>query len=140
MMLLEPKELELDGKTFILSKFPAVAGREIITQYVPTAMPKAGDYQSNETIMLKLMAYVAVRDPASGVETRLQTRALVDNHVGSWETLMRLEVAMMEYNCSFFADGRASAFFEGIAQKAPQFLQQTLTPLLQQLWQKAKQT
>lgn len=63
--MLEPIEKEIplpDGgtKTFILSKFPAIAGREIVTQYPTTGAPKIGDYKTNEALMLKLMAYVAV--------------------------------------------------------------------------------
>ena len=33
--MIEPKEFEVNGKTFILSKFPAVQGREIVAKYPP---------------------------------------------------------------------------------------------------------
>lgn len=137
MSLLYPKEVEVNGKTFILSKFPAVAGREIVTQYPLTAIPKIGEYKSNETIMLKLMGYVAVK--AGDGMIRLTTRELIDNHVPDWETLAQLEIGMIEYNCSFFGDGRASAFFEGFALKVKAFLTQTLTDSLAQSSQAGKQ-
>lgn len=143
MPLLEPKEITIktqkgEDKTFIISKFPAVAGREIVAKYPLSAMPKLGEYQVNEETMLKLMAYVAVpRD--SGEPLQLTTRALVDNHVPDWETLAKIEVEMMGYNCSFFGDGRASNLFEGIAQKLPALITKILTDSLQQLSAKNKQ-
>jgi len=141
--LLKPKEVtltDLDGgqHTYIISRLPATVGREIITQYPISAMPKVGDYRVNETVMLKLMAHVAVVKSDGGVLV-LSTQALVDNHVPDWETLARLEMAMMEYNVSFFANGRALTFFEGIAQKAQQLISQTLTASSAQSSQAGKQ-
>ena len=142
-MLIEPKPTTFetpDGKivSFILSKFPAVAGREIVAKYPVSALPKIGDYAVSEETMLKLMTYVAV-DNGTDTPQRLTTRALVDNHVGSWEVLAKIEIAMMEYNCSFFGNGRASTFFDGIAQRLPQLIMQTLTTLSAQSSQKDKQ-
>lgn len=131
--MIQPKEITIetqDGKSraFVLSKFPAIQGREIIAKYPLSAMPKLGDYEVNEETMLKLMSFVAV-PRETGEPLRLTTRALVDNHVGDWETLARVEMAMMEYNCSFFGNGRASTFFEVIAQKAQALISRTLTDL-----------
>lgn len=143
MPLLEPKQIVIktqkgEDKTFIISKFPAVAGREIVAKYPLSAMPKLGEYQVNEETMLKLMAYVAV--PRDGGEPlQLTTRALVDNHVPDWETLAKIEIEAMGYNCSFFGDGRASNLFEGIAQKLPALITKILTDSLQQLSAKSKQ-
>jgi hypothetical protein len=139
--MIEPKPISIknpDGteSNFILSKFPAVAGREIVVKYPLSGMPKLGDYAVNEETMLKLMAYVAV-DHANG-PIQLSTRALIDNHVKSWETLGKLEIAMMEYNCSFFANGRVSTFFDGIAQKLPTLIQKILMDSLRQLSEKNK--
>ena len=131
--MIQPKEITIetqDGKarTFVLSKFPAIQGREIIAKYPLSAMPKLGDYEVNEETMLKLMSFVAV-PRETGEPLRLTTRALVDNHVGDWETLARVEMAMMEYNCSFFGNGQASTFFEVIARKAHVLISQTLMDL-----------
>lgn len=121
-----------DGpRTYILSKFPAIAGREIIAGYPLTGIPKIGEYKANEEIMLKLMNYVGVR--VGDTVIRLGTRALVDNHVPDWETLARIEMAMMERNCSFFADGRASTFLAGIAQRGQALISKMLTDLSGQL-------
>lgn len=133
---LNPKDVEIGGKVFVLSKFPAVAGREIITQYPLTAIPKVGEYKANEAMMLKLMCFVGVK--AGDKVVPLSTRELIDNHIPDWETLAQIEVGMIEYNCSFFGDGRASTFFDGIALKVKEFLTQTLTDSLAQSSQAGK--
>lgn len=114
-----------ETKRFILSNFPAIAGREIVTQYPLSAMPKLGDYRVNEELMLKVMSYVAVE--IEGKPVRLDSRALVDNHVPDFECLMRIEAAMMEKNCSFFRNGKVSTLFGVIEQKAKALFAQTLT-------------
>jgi hypothetical protein len=140
--LLEPKEVEFelpDGskKTYVLSKFPAVEGREIVCKYPLTGLPKIGDYAENQEIMFKLMSYVSAKGP-NDVLTRLATRELVNNHVKSFETLMRIEAAMMEYNCSFFLRGRLSNFFADLAARLPDAISSILTRSLEQLSQPAK--
>jgi hypothetical protein len=129
--MLQPKDIEINGKTYILTKFPAVAGREIITQYVASGIPKIGDYKVNEEMMLKLMCYVFVPMP-NGNPLALSNRMLIDNHVvgdDAWETLGKIEIAMMEYNCSFFRNGRISSFFDDFAQKLPQWIIKISTAL-----------
>jgi len=140
--MIEPKEITIEtqrgeSRVYVLSKFPAVQGREIIAKYPLSAMPKLGDYAVNEETMLKLMAFVAVHMP-EGKTLALSTRGLVDNHVPDWETLARIEMAMMEYNVSFFGNGKGSTFLEAITQKAQAFLSKTLTDLSGQFSQKEK--
>lgn len=142
MDLIKPQEVAiLDGegneKTFILSKFPALIGREIVTQYPLSALPKLGDYRVNEEIMLKLLSHVAVPMP-TGEPIRLTTRQLVDNHCSDFETLMRIEGAMLEYNCSFFKNGKVSTFLGLIATKAQALILKTLTDFAAQSSQPAK--
>lgn len=139
--MLQPKEQPItlaDGteKTFILSKFPAVEGREIVTQYPLSALPKLGDYAVNEAIMLKLLSYVGVPMEGNAAPLMLTTKALVNNHVPDFEALMRLEAAMLEYNCSFFGNGKVLTFFEVIAAKCQTLLSKTLTDSLQQFSKK----
>lgn len=132
MDLIEPKELQIGDRTFIISKFPAVAGREIIAKYPTSGLPKLGDYQVNEETMLKLMSYVAVPQDARPPQ-RLNDKRLVDNHVLDWEALAKIELAMLEYNCSFLQNGRALTFLEDIAQKLPTFVTKIVTDSLRQL-------
>lgn len=141
--LLEPKDITIQTqsgaeKTFVLSKFPALAGREIVAKYPLSAMPKIGDYEVNEQTMLKLMNHVGVKTDNGNV-IRLSTTELYNNHVPDWETSAKIEWAMMEYNCSFFANGRSSSFFEAIAQKVPVLITKILTDLSAQSSRKEKQ-
>jgi hypothetical protein len=142
--MLHPKEQSIplgDGteKVFVLHKFPAVEGREIVTQYPLSALPKLGDYAVNEAIMLKLLSYVGVpnAENPTAPPLMLSTRALVNNHVPDFEALMRLEAAMLEYNCSFFGNGKVLTFFEAIAAKCQALISRTLTDSLQQFSKKS---
>lgn len=135
MGLLQPQEKEIetgDGekRTYIISKFPATDGREIVTQYPLSGLPKIGEYKTNETLMLKLMSFVGV--PREGADALvLSTKQLVNNHVPDFETLMRIEMAMMEYNCSFFRNGRLSTSLNDFVGKALKQIMSTLTGSLQ---------
>lgn len=137
--MLKPEIRDIDGKSYVLTRFPATKGREIVTQYLSTGLPKIGDYKTNEELMLKLMAYVGIPQADNRPPLMLINETLVNNHVDNFETLLKIELAMMEYNCSFFQNGRASDFLNGIAQKVPAWIIKTLTRLLQQLSATAKQ-
>lgn len=131
-MPIQPKDLELKTasgtvKTFVLHKFPAISGREIIAKYPVANMPKLGDYGVSEETMLKLIAFVGVRLEGRDEPQLLTTRDLVNNHVEDWETLARLEWAMLEYNCSFFGNGTNSTSFEDFVLKAQPLISKMLT-------------
>jgi hypothetical protein len=147
MPLLEPKEviiqtLNKDERVYIISKFPAVAGREIVMKYPLSAVPKLADYSSNEEVMLKLMCYVAIPRPSQngieGIPIVLNTKALVDNHVPDWETLGKLEIEMLKYNTSFFGFGELSTFLGELLKKVIMRVSPTLMPLLERLSAVAK--
>jgi len=132
--MLYPKDLELKTaagveKTFVLTKFPATVGREIVAKYPTANLPKLGDYGVSEATMLRLMAHVGVRLDGRDEPQMLNTRALVDNHAEDWETLARLEWAMLEYNCSFFANGLNSDTLTGLVEKARPWISQMWTAL-----------
>lgn len=131
--LLKPEEFDLlddegHARTYILSNFDAVTGRQIITQYPLTGLPKIGDYVENEKLMFKLMSFVAVVTK-DGRKLRLSTPELVMNHIPNAEMLMKLEMKMMEKNCSFFRDGRSLDLLDTIAQILSRKLLEILTPL-----------
>ena len=140
--MIEPKEIEIttqngEARTYIISKLPAIAGREIVTQYPLTGAPKIGEYTANEELMLKMMCYVAI--PQESGNLALSNKGLVNNHIPDWETLARIEKAMMEYNCSFFAEGKISSFLEDLAAKVLPSIIKTSMDLLQQSSQADKQ-
>lgn len=141
--LIQPKEFVVTDESgnerkFILSKFHAVSGREIVSKYLGSSLPIVGDYKVSEETMFKLMNYVAV-ETAPGLMLRLGNRPLIDNHVGEWEILTTIEKEMMKYNCRFFRDGTASSFLDDLVQKILKKISETLTPLLAPSSQAEKQ-
>lgn len=146
--LIQPKEVEIDGKLFIISKLPAIAGREIFSEYliplvaiVSSAFNGKSDLKLSQEHVLKLMNYVAVKLD-NGTILRLSTRGLVDNHVTSdfsTETLFKLEDHMIGYNCSFLTGGLVSNSLIDIAQKLPTLISQILMGLSEQSLSQEKQ-
>lgn len=140
--LIKPEEITvLDGEdnpiVFVISRLPATVAREVITQYPISAAPKIGDYARNEELMLKMLAYAGVAGKgANGEPLMLKTRALIDNHVPDFETLVRLEMAMLEKNCSFFARGKASNYLGSLVDKVQALITSTLTDSLRSLSKK----
>lgn len=139
--MLYPKDCPLPTPTpdapdkvtdFVLHKLPATVGREIVAKYPVANLPKLGDYGVSEATMLKLMSYVGVRVEGRAEPLMLTTAALINNHTGGWETLARLEWAMLEYNCSFFENGLTSGSLQSLAEKARPFLSQMLTAFSEQ--------
>lgn len=136
--MIDEKEVEVRGRTYIISKLPATVGREVLFKYPTSNIPKIGDYAVSDEIMLKLMSYVAVVLP-DGSNIQLKTRALVDNHIPDAESLLLLEKEMFKYNFDFFQNGNASAFLAGLEKRATQKGIGMLTTLLERLSQAGKQ-
>ena len=139
--MIQPKEvtIEYEGEElkFNISKFPATVGREIIAKYPISNMPKIGDYNVSEEIMLKLMCYVERVYPDR--TQPLTNKALVDNHIPSWEVLTKLELLMIDYNCSFFRNGKGLDFLKKLQTLAEPKIIEMLTVLSGKLSQAAKQ-
>jgi len=124
MDLRDPQEITVkdgDGKekNFILSKMPAWDGFEIMAR-LPSAiingsLPKISDFDIVRELQTKIMKYVAI--DLKGQITPLSTQALIDNHCGDWECFVRLLIAEVQYNNSFFRNGTALNFLKGIAHQ-----------------------
>lgn len=138
--LRDPKEiliLDDDSKEhkFYLSKFTAWDGTEINMRY-PThllsamAIPKVSDWSIIETLQFKIMKYIAV--DINGRMQRLETRALIDNHVPDATTLIQLLAEEVKYNNRFFRNGTISNFFAEAFRIALTKISGTLTESLAQ--------
>lgn len=136
--MIEEKEIEVRGRKYIISKLPATVGREVLFKYPTSNIPKIGDYQASNDIMLKLMSYVAVLNN-EGQKIELKTQALIDNHIPDAESLILLEKEMFKYNFDFFQNGNASHFFQELEKRATQKGIKILTTLLERLSQAGKQ-
>lgn len=140
--LLEPKEVEIEDKVanvkkvFVISKIPAFQARTIMLNYVPTQLLNLNkDEAKVEEMILKLLNFVGVK-AEDGRVIRLSTRALVNNHCPSFETIMQLEGQMIDYNTSFFHDGKGLSFFQRLEALATEKITGILTVLSDRLLQK----
>jgi hypothetical protein len=142
-VLLDPKEIDIDigngqTKTFIVSRLPYLSGgREVLTQFMPTAVPKVGDYPANEALAAKMFSCIAV--PREGADPLCLTTAdLVNSHVPNFRAGLQLEKAMLEHNLGFSVAEGLSTFLEGLNARLPALITQTLTEYRAQLSAQAK--
>lgn len=124
---LDVTSVDIGNKTFLIAKFPATVGREILLQYPTSIVPKIGEYKTNHALMLKIMEYAGVQIDGRDDPMWLTSEALVNNHVPNGEALLKLEWAIIRHNYDFFGDGRASGFLQLLLDKAGSLTSETLT-------------
>lgn len=141
MDLIKPKEIILkfedEEYKFNISKLPATVAREIVSKYPVSNMPKIGDYNVSEETMLKLISYTE-RVYDDRVQP-LTSKTLIDNHIPSWEVLVKLEAYMLDYNCSFFNLGEVLNSFNELKALAQPKNIKTLMDSLVRFYQAAEQ-
>ena len=141
--MIDPKEITIADsngidRKYIISKIPyASGGREICSQYLPTAMPKVGNYQLNHELFLKMMKFVSV--VIEDREIPLSTTALIDNHIPDFITGIKIEKEMLEYNTGFFQNGEISTTLKTLSQNIQLFLIKILSQLKDFSSQKGEQ-
>lgn len=135
MNLIRPKDVVIQGKNFVISKFPAWEGREIAAKYVSGNIPKIGSYELSREAAGLLMNYVGVK--VNDQLIMLTDKNLINNHVvpldpegNPWEMQCEIEAAMWQYNCSFFQNGGISNFFVDFAKNVQQFITKILMDCL----------
>ena len=132
------KSIDGESKEFRISRVPASQGREIFTQYMPTAMPKIGDYKSNEKLMKMLISFVEVKT-TDGSWIRLNNDVLLNAHITDWEMLVKVELEMVKYNTNFFSPEKLSSALNKFNQTLPHRVMSMLSRLSGQLSAKSKQ-
>lgn len=137
--MIEEKKVEIDGKEFVISKLPATVGREILYKYTSVGknILTDGSYAVSEEVMLKMMSYVGVY-----IDNRLvkfDTPDIINNHVKSAMTLLKIEKEMWSYNFDFFTPDKISTFFTKLNALTERKTTEILTGLLDKLSQTAKQ-
>ena len=137
--MIEEKRVEIDGTEFVISKLPATVGREILYKYTSAGknILTDGNYTVSEEVMLKLMSYVGVYIDNRLVE--FKTADIINNHVKSAMTLLKLEKEMWSYNFDFFTPDKISTFFTKLNDLMEHKTTEILTDLLGKLSQTAKQ-
>lgn len=146
--MVEVRTMDGEPMQFVISRFDAVTGREIITQYpfsilsnlgisVSLSEQKGADltgfkhaealaahYRRNMGIVEKMMTHVAVKT-ANGF-MRLENEGVIIGNVPDAETLLKLEWQVLNYNTSIVRNGKAINFFDLIKAKAMIFAKEAI--------------
>lgn len=104
IFFIEPKEVEIsdqfgNSRVFVISKWNAWDGREIVAKH-PLINGRMDDYKISEEVMQRVLLFCAAID-GNGNKIKLTNKTLVNNHVPTWEMLIGLEKACVEYNVFF---------------------------------------
>lgn len=145
--LLEPKKIEVEGKDYFISKFPAFDGYEIMVRYIPVHFANInGDFEKIKEMVVKVMKFVAVEVPCTNPDgtkgmtmLRLENETLINNHCSSGDTIMQIVAQMMDYNTVFFKNGKGLTFFQKLEHLAEEKITAILTAFAVNLSQNTKQ-
>lgn len=102
---IEPKEIEIDGRKYVISKIPAIQAQQIYGAVMRESKDDgdvAMTYLTTETAVA-LLSYSALAD--GDVWTALDDPNQVNFACPRIENLIKLEAAMIRYNFGFLFDG-----------------------------------
>jgi len=104
--VLEPKEISIGDKKYIIHKFPAWQGVMLVGK-IPFALNfESPDEEGRRKVWAEVFTYIAVPMPAGGSPLFLTTQELINNHVKGWSEMLKLMKAVAEYNEGFLDDGK----------------------------------
>jgi hypothetical protein len=125
-MQIAPKEIQIDGKTFVIHKLPATVAVEVMMRSAGNAIPKAGDFAVVEEMMLKTMAYASIRRKDLP-DLQLNSRELIDNHCVDYKTYLKVLEEVRQHSQLFGIAGNLLTFFESVIQMLPAKIAKMLT-------------
>ena len=102
---IEPKEIEIDGRKYVISKIPAIQAQQIYRAVMQEAKDD-GDIAMTyltEPTAVALLSYSALVD--GEVWTALDDTTQVNFGCPRIQKLIKLEAAMIRYNFGFLFDG-----------------------------------
>lgn len=131
--LIEPKEIEINGVKFIISKMPCTVAQEVIFNIPSGLIPIISNFSKSEEQAFTMLSYCerVYNDDRGSVP--LISKEIINNHVPNFDTLIKLEYECLQYNFDFFSDGRALNFLNSSLSLAESKLSKILTDLLLQL-------
>ena len=102
---LEPKEVEIDGTKFVISKIPAMQAQQVYRAVMKESLDDgdvAMTYLTEET-SISLLSYAAMYEGED--LTALDEPRKVEFACSTLQKLIKLEAAMIRYNFGFLFDG-----------------------------------
>lgn len=139
--MIKPKDIEItdiDGvvRKFVIARFPATAGMEILYRLPTSGIPKIGDFEALKGVRNDVFKHVYIK--TDGGDIALSTTALIDNHCGDGETAIKLMGEILVYNYSFLERLVRQNLLDSILAKVRDTALSFLTEFSQQLSQKSK--
>ena len=114
---IEPKEIEIDGKKFVISKIPAIQAQQVYRNIMHEAKDD-GDIAMTyltEPTATELLSYSAVTDAEEWIA--LDSVQQINFSCKTIDVLIKLEAAMIRYNFSFLFDGTLQSVLEVLRDK-----------------------
>jgi hypothetical protein len=96
----DPKKITIKGKEFIIHKWDPIIGKRLIFTYLPTLIPKFGNFDEHEKLSIESLAHVSV-ETSPGVMVDLNSSTAILNHVPGPLELIELEWEVVKYNVGF---------------------------------------
>lgn len=136
----QPKIIELKRIDDTIGKFEIRQwGALDATRYVATypaslslSGTKIGSYKMSEDILIDMFKYVSVI-LNDDIKIALNTRDLIDNHVGDFVTLQALTREMFDFNTGFFTNGNHLNFLTMIIKGVATAIGEIVTETSQKL-------
>lgn len=135
VVLLQPKEVEINGFKFIISKMPCTVAQKVLCQLPSGIIPLISSFSKSEEQLFKMLSYCERVYTDGRANVPLVSKTIIDNHVPNFDTLYKLEWEALQYNFDFFEQGKLLNFLnEGLSlaeSKASEILTDLLDKLLQ---------
>jgi len=131
----EIKVVDMDGeeKTFVITRFPATVGMEILYKLPTSGMPKIGDFEVLKGVRDDVFKYVYVK--VGDTEIPLNTSALINQHLTDGETAYKVMGAMLSYNFESIKKLTSSVSLDSISEK----ILSTVRNLFQEFYKQSSQ-
>lgn len=137
-MLLEPKEVEINGCKFLISKMPCMTAQEVAVKLPTGLLPLINQFSQSEEMVIKMLA-CCQRIYKDKPNVPLISKEIINNHVPDFDTLIKLEHECVQYNYDFFENGKLLNFLNKGVCLAESKVSGILTDLLDKLLQVQKQ-
>ena len=136
-VLLEPKNIVINGYKFVISKMPCTVAQEVLLRLPAGLLPLVKNFSQSEEMAFKMLSYCE-RCYEDKANVPLISKTVIDNHVPDFDTLIRLEQECIAYNYDFFQNGKVWTSLNKIVSLAESKASGILTDLLDRLLQAGK--
>ena len=106
LTLIDPKEVQIGDKAFLLSKLPATVAREILLAYTSAL---SGDDIAYEKVpmvnSIRLLSFASVK--VADTWMRLSTAETIDAHISNVMDYVELEKAMLGHSMDFSSTAKS---------------------------------